>query len=317
MMEWMITLGILFSYIVGTFLNVFWLSVICAIFPIIYTVVFFCMPESPTYLINKNREEEARKSFRFLRGKAFDPTEEIQEIVKEREESSKSSLTLMQAFTRKSSLKALFISFTVIIFQQTSGIFAVLSYTTKIFQSANTDLNIDLQTIIVGTAFTITTFLAILFVDKLGRRLLLLISGTGVTICHIALATYFYLQENNEENVKNLGWLPITALTFFIIFYASGLGPTACVVVGEILPTDIKGKAAGMIMTSSAIIIFLITKFFPSFVETFGSGTTFMVFGVLCVIGTSLIFLFVPETKGKSLMEIQKMLEENLTPWRF
>jgi hypothetical protein len=308
MLEWSASLGIFFTYVVGAFVNVFWLSVICSIFPIIYTVIFLFMPESPTYLINKNREVEARKSFRFLRGKAFDPTDEIQEILKEKEEKSKISLTFLQAFSRKSSMKALSISLLVIIFQQFSGILAVLSYTTKIFQSANTDLNDDLQTIIVGATYSSMLFLATFFIDKCGRRKLMLVSGTGITICHVALAIFFYLQENDEDNVKNLGWLPITALTFFIIFFASGVGPIPCIIIGEILPIDIKGRAAGIIWTSNSFAVFLVTKFFPTLVVALGSGSTFTLFAALCVIGTILVSAFVPETKGKSLFEIQKML---------
>jgi MFS family permease len=144
---------------------------------------------------------------------------------------------------------------------------------------------------------------------------MLLISGTGVTFCHLALAIFFYFQENNEENVKSLGWLPITALTFFIIFYASGLGPVPFAVVGEILPTDIKGKAAGFNMFACSITIFLVTKFFPSLVKLLGSGSTFLLFAVLGAIGTILVFIFVPETKGKTLVEIQKMLEKKFSFW--
>jgi hypothetical protein len=317
MMELSVSLGILFAYIVGTFLNVFWLSVVCLIFPIIYAVIFLFMPESPTYLINKNREEEAIKSFKFLRGKNFDPTEEIQEIRKENNEKSSNTKSFVEAFTRKSSLKALFISLIVMILQQVCGATGIVFYAKKIFQSAKTELNDDLQTIIVGVAFTITTFLAILFIDRLGRRMLLLISGTGITLCHITLATFFYLQESSKENVEKIGWLPIMALTFFIIFYAFGLGPIPFVIVGEILPADIKGKAAAIVMISCELVIFLITKFFPVFVAAFGNGTNFMVFAGLTIMGTLLVFIFVSETKGKSLIEIQEMLEKNFRFCKF
>lgn len=317
MLEWTITFGVLFAYVIGALVNVFWLSVICSVFPIIYTIVFSFMPESPTFLILENREDEARKSFRFLKGQNFDPSEEIMEILKDKDEKEISTSTFLQAITRKSSLKAVFIGLIVIIFQPSSGINAVLSYSTKIFKSANTDLNSDVETIIVGAAFTIMTFLSTLFIDRLGRRKLLMISGIGVSISHIALSTFFYLQENDVESVSSLGWLPITAMSSFIIFYASGLGPIPCVVVGEILSADIKGKAAGFIMTANSIVNFLVAKFFPSLVESLGSGSTFLMFSVLCVVGTLLVFTCVPETKGKSLIEIQKILEENFIFCKF
>jgi len=221
----MVTIGILFVYAVGAGVNVFWLSLICGLIPLVFGVVFFFMPESPTYLVMRERNAEASSSLKWLRGQQYDPAEDIAELQNELEEQKTNNLSLREALSRKSTVRGLIISFGLMFFQQVSGINAVIFYTTDIFRDANTGINEELATILVGVMQVIATFVASLVVDRLGRRLMLLVSDAVMAICTLLMGVYFFMKSNDEQSVSNLGWLPVVALCVFIIFFSIGFGP--------------------------------------------------------------------------------------------
>lgn len=130
----MLTVGILFIYAIGAGLSVFVMSIICGIIPLIFGAIFFFMPETPLYLISKGKSNEAIKSLQFLRGKDYNPQTEINEIEAELAKSKEMKVSLLDAFKRKSSKKAMIISFGLMFFQQMCGINAVIFYTTDIFE---------------------------------------------------------------------------------------------------------------------------------------------------------------------------------------
>lgn len=121
----MVTIGILFVYSAGAGVSVFWLSLICAVIPLIFGVVFLFMPESPTYLVIKDRSQDAAKALQWLRGKNYDSSEEIAELQNEEEERKSHNLSLREAFSRRATIRAMIISFGLMFFQQLCGINAV------------------------------------------------------------------------------------------------------------------------------------------------------------------------------------------------
>jgi MFS family permease len=130
----LIIAGILFVYIIGAITTVFWMNVICSIFPLIFGVFFFFMPESPVYLISKNRIDEAARSIKWLRGRSYNPQDEIEDLKIEifgKQGGVRPSYR--EVFSRPETKESIIIIFGVKIFQQTSGISIVIFYTTSIF----------------------------------------------------------------------------------------------------------------------------------------------------------------------------------------
>lgn len=304
----MITIGILFVYAVGAGVNVFWLSIICGIIPLVFGAIFMFMPESPTYLVMKDNNQGAVKALKWLRGSQYDPAEEIAELQNDNEERRSNAVTFTEAMSRKTTIRGLVVSMGLMFFQQVSGINAVIFYTNDIFGAANTGIKPELATIIIGVMQVVATFVSTVIVDRVGRRILLLISDSVMALCTLALGIYFYLQDDNAENVKNLGWLPILALVVFIICFSLGLGPVPWLMIGELFAPDVKGIGASLNGTLNWVLAFVITKTFVNLTAALGSGGTFWLFSGLSVLGTIFIFFVVPETKGKTLNEIQKML---------
>jgi MFS family permease len=129
----LISLGILYVYVVGAFVPVFWLSIACGIIPIIFAAIFVIMPESPTYLVIKNKNEEAIKSLKWLRGQDYDPTDEIEELKANLSEDMNAKVPFSVAIKERASISALIIGLGLLFFSQMSAINAILFYLNDIF----------------------------------------------------------------------------------------------------------------------------------------------------------------------------------------
>jgi len=193
-------------------------------------------------------------------------------------------------------------------FLQLSGINIVIFYTGFIFNAAHIDLKTELAIILVGVMQVIATFIASMIVDKTGRRVLLLISISIMAVCKILLGVYFYLNDNDASSVENIGWLPVVALCLYIIVFSLGFGPIPWLMVGELFAADIKGVGGSAAGSFSWIFAFVVTKTFSNIQNAIGIGPTFWLLSGFSILGTFFVFFVVPETKGKSLSEIQEML---------
>lgn len=171
----------------------------------------------------KGREDEAVKALRKFRGETFDPTDEIADLQKEEE--SRKSQNARAALEKASSKKAMMIAFGLMFFQQLSGINAVIFYTSTIFADAKIEIKPEIATIIVGVVQVIATCVATVTIDKLGRRLLLIISDSLMALCTLVLAIFYGIRDRNEELVTGAGWISLLALCVFIVAFSLGFGP--------------------------------------------------------------------------------------------
>lgn len=148
-------------------------------------------------------------------------------------------------------------------------------------------------------------------VDKLGRKLLLLISIISMIVCLVLLGVFFFLKDDATTDVSNLGWLPITSLSIYIITFSFGFGPIPWSMIAEVYSNELKPLFSPITGSFNWFLAFLITYFFESLSSAIGIGQTFWLFAGLSVIGVLFVFFRVQETKGKSLIEIQRMLGGN------
>lgn len=321
--------GILLVYIIGSYVSYNWLCIACAIFPVVFFVTFYWMPESPIYLIANGKSQEAENSLSWLRGAKhipdYDIKPELDTIHKLVSQTNKSQTvsndTNNQLFSilklipncllfckTSATAKAVKIVAFLMIFRQMSGINAIIYYTVNIFEEAGTSLSPFTSTIIVGVSQVIFTYLSSVLVERTGRRVLLLLSEITIAICQIVLAVYFYLKQQ-QVNVKSFGWLPLVCITVYIGVFNLGFGPLPWVMMAELVPNKSKSWASGLCVSVNWISVFVITNVFQSMIQHLGPVITFSIFGVLCVIGTIVVALIVPETKGKTREQIQQELK--------
>lgn len=192
-------------------------------------------------------------------------------------------------------------------FQQVSGINAIIFYTMAIFKSAGSTMDPSLCTIIVGVVQVLMTFGSTLLIEKAGRRILLLQSSIVMGICLTIVGIFYHLKEGGSD-VSSIGWLPLVAVVLYIVSFSLGFGPIPWMMMGELFASDVKGIASSIAVMFNWTLVFIVTKTFGLMNEGLGGDVTFWIFAACMVAGTLFVAIFVPETKGKSNAEIQALL---------
>jgi len=297
-----IVLGILCSYTINYGLhnidnNWRWMFATGIIPSVLFFAGLFFIPESPRWLYKAGRKEESLKVLTKIGGESLAKTE-IQEISAslERNVSSVSAGELFKPSVRK----VMLVGFVLAVLVQISGINTIVDYAPKILLAAGVEINNALlQTSLVGFINFIFTFVAIFFIDKLGRRALYLIGSMGMVITLLMLAVSFYL--------KLEGIFTLICILMFIAFFASCIGPVFWTLVSEIFPNRIRGKALAFASFTQWIFNFLVVLLFPHFLASIGGAKTFLFLALMSLLQWLFTYLYVPETKGKSLEEIEKL----------
>ncbi|XP_006617438.1 facilitated trehalose transporter Tret1-like [Apis dorsata] len=290
--------GILLAYIIGAILSYRWFAIAMLIFPLFYIALFVFVPETPVYLIRRNRIDEATRSLTWFRG-GHVPTVE-REILRLQQETnvSEQTIKLSYLFRDRATIKGLFITLGLFAGQQMAGIFIMISYTETIFKMSGSSLSPNDSAIIVGAIQVFGSYLSTILVERAGRRLLLLTSCLGMGICHYTIGVFCYLQ-TLQYDVNQFSWISILALSIFMISYGLGMGPGPYVVSSEILNRDISNLVITMGMFTTWGMAFVIVKLFPTIIDLLGINGCFFLLGSFCLIIFAFVFMIIPETKGQ------------------
>ncbi|XP_026492738.1 facilitated trehalose transporter Tret1-like [Vanessa tameamea] len=299
-------IGILICYVAGKYLDWFELAYLGSALPIPFLLLMFMIPETPRWYISRGRTEEARKALQWLRGANTKIDNEMRDIAlcdaEVKNDSSFKDILSMKY------MKAIFICLGLMLFQQLSGINAVIFYTAKIFQMSGSSVDKHLSTIIVGLVNFISTFLATALIDRTGRKILLYISSVTMTVTLIILGTFLYIRDNLHVDVSKLGWLPLTSIMVYLLGFSLAFGPIPWLMMGEILPAKIRGGAASICTAFNWLCTFIVTKTFYNILVAIGPAGTFWLFGCICFVGLFFVVVCVPETRGKSLEQIENKM---------
>ncbi|WP_430928708.1 sugar porter family MFS transporter [Polaribacter marinivivus] len=338
-----------------------WMLGLEALPAIIYYVGLFIVPRSPRWLMVQNQKEEALA----VMNKIVDEKNaisQINEVEKSISEDAKKEKAKVSDLFKKSMRKVIVIGLVVGVFQQLVGINAVLFYAPMIFEQTGigTDASF-IQAALVGLTNLAFTIIAILAIDKLGRKPLLIIGMAGIAICLFLLsygfnnATYSLSKDAiaklpkeinktqiatlkdkvfdndldfkaaitnalGEENALKYEASIVTAsakmdtililigIIGFVGAFAMSIGPVMWVLFSELFPNKIRGIAISFVGLANIAVSFLVQLLFPWELAKLGNAGTFLLFGIFSVIGFVFIWVKVPETKGKSLEELEEML---------
>lgn len=300
-MQLSITVGIVAAYALGMACSWSVLALFGATSSVMALLLLVFIPETPRYLILKNRRKDALLALAALRGPHTDVEDECRDIEEGFMQESGSSFSYSE-FRKPELSRPLFISVMIMFFQQFSGINAVMFYTVSIFQSAGYK-NSELATVVIGVVQVIATLVACFLMDKMGRKKLLIIAGSTMALTCTTFGYYYYCMSSGTHT--NISWLAITSLIIYIIGFSLGWGPIPMLVMSEIFPAPARGAASGIATFTNWFCAFLITKEFIAFQELFGQAGTFWIFGLCCLFGVMFVSKYLPETKGKSLEDIE------------
>ncbi|SEW34788.1 MFS transporter, sugar porter (SP) family [Chitinophaga sp. YR573] len=260
---------------------------------IIPSLLFFAgalwLPESPRWLVKVGRSEEAGIILEKI-GNAKDALGIIERSMNEK-------LNVGPAFN-KAVLPAVFIGIILAIFQQLCGINVVFNYTPRIFQSIGVSQDGQLlQTVFIGGVNLVFTLLAMVLVDKLGRKPLMLIGAGGLAILYIIVVRML------AAGSANVSWFLLAAIGT----YAMSLAPVTWVLISEIFPNKIRSAATSIAVLSLWAAYFVLVFTFPILFERL-KDSTFYIYAVICVLGFIFIWRNVQETKGKTLEELEDVI---------
>lgn len=213
--------GVLFVFTVGHFSSLLVLNIVCGTIPVLYSLGFLALPESPIVLISQNREDDAKSSLRRLRGANYNTDSEIEALKWQIEDSKVRRKTFVEVFQTKSTKKAFIIIILQFFFFQMSGINVVLFYSTIIFIEAGIDFEPGIASIIVSSVQVFSTFFAIALVDRFGRKTMLSSSSTLMCFGLIGIGTFFTLKDSGTD-VESLSWLPVFSLCVFMVGFSAG-----------------------------------------------------------------------------------------------
>lgn len=293
-----ITVGILLAYFIDYALaasrNWRWMFM-SAVFPALALFVgMIFLPESARWLARQGHRERALESLRRL-GRADEAEAELSEVDGAlHQEREGLGILFKRGFRR-----AVFVGIALAILQSLSGIDTIIFYAPEVltrsgYPSAKAAI---LATVVIGVVNVLITILSMVLIDRLGRRALLLISTAGMAVILGLVGAAFHR--------PSTGIMVFYELVAFVVFFGVGLGPVVWLLISEIYPTEIRGKAMSLATLSNWGADWLITGTFLSLVRVAGPAGTFWIYALIAALTFVLCYAFVPETKGKSLEAIE------------
>lgn len=313
-----ITAGILFSYLInGIYADseYSWrLMMFSGIYPaVILLLGIIVLQDTPRWLISKKRDKEAAEVFQKIEPE-IDIKARIKEIKATLQSEQKGKKNRLQF--QKWMLMPIFVGVGMMFAQICTGINTVIYYTTTIFKVSGFSENSAAiyATIGVGIVNFLMTGIAIVFTDRLGRKPLLYAGTIGMMLSMLCLGMAF----NYADTLgKNLRYVATASVMVYIACFAFSLGPVTWIMVSEILPLRIRGLAMSICTVSNFFFNFIIVLSFPVLLQHIGEAHTFWIYAGICFVSLFFFHFYVPETKGRSLEEIERNWQQGISARNF
>ncbi len=275
-----------------------WMFAVTAIPSMLFLAATFLVPESPRWLAAKGRNRQALRVLERLGGRAY-----AEQVLEDFAAASRSepNNSLFAELSSPGMAKVLLLGVALAVLQQWCGINVIFNYAQEIFAAAGYQISgILFNIVITGAVSLVFTLLAMAAVDRYGRRFLLLAGVSGLALIYTVLGAFYRLHLQ--------GILMLVLVLAAIACYTMSLAPVVWVVIAEIFPNRIRSSAMSIAVTALWTACFVLTYTFPSLNAALGTAGTFWTYGVICLAGLLFIYFRLPETKGKSLEEIETSL---------
>jgi sugar porter (SP) family MFS transporter len=272
-----------------------WMFAAVAVPSLVFLIGALAVPESPRWLLGHSVKESARRTLARIGGEAYADIQ-IREIERSLENQP---AVHWRELMHPRLLRLLAIGILLAILQQWSGINVIFNYAEEIYRAAGYGVSdILFNIVITGTINLVFTLISLGFVDRFGRRVLMLGGCAGIALSHVLLGFAY------ANGMKGLPVLIVTLGT--IAFYAMSLAPITWVLIAEIFPNRIRGVAVSVAVSALWIACFLVTFTFPLLNRLLGSAGTFWLYSAICAGGFVFVRLSITETRGKTLEEIER-----------
>ncbi|VAI10612.1 unnamed protein product [Triticum turgidum subsp. durum] len=301
-----VTTGMMLAYVLGMFVSWRMLALIGTLPCTILIPGLFFIPESPRWLAKMNKMDDFEASLQVLRGSETDITSEVNDIKIAVASANKRTAIRFQELNQKKFRMPLILGIGLLVLQQLSGISAILSYAGSIFKAAGLT-NGNLAACGLGAIMVLATGITTWLLDRAGRRILLIISSAGMTLSLLVVAVIFFLKDNvpqDSDMYYILSMIAVLAIVACVITFSFGMGAIPWVIMSEILPVSIKSLAGSFATLANWLTSFGITMT-ANLLLSWSAGGTFVCYTLVSAFTLVFIILWVPETKGRTLEEIQ------------
>ena len=317
LVQFNIVLGILVAYLSNYIIDLIvhdqeiawrWMLGVMVVPSVLFLVFLMTVPETPRWLMAKGHEEKAIAISRRLCNTVEESDEQIQEI-RDQLASAGSQATLSQFFTRRY-FKVIALAFFIAMFNQLSGINAILYYAPEVMKQAGADDNAALlMSVAVGLMNLIATMAALTVIDRIGRRSLMIVGSIGYLVSMGFLTAVMFMFQGHFNSTSST--LVLIGLLVFIAAHAFGQGSVIWVFISEIFPTRVRGLGQSLGSLTHWVFAAITTYAFPPIIGAWGGGWAFSIF-LVCMFGQLVwVLTKMPETKGIPLEEMEDKLGLN------
>ncbi|XP_072383310.1 trehalose transporter 1-like protein [Diabrotica undecimpunctata] len=312
LMSAFIPIGQLYTYLIGPVFSYTVFTILTAVPMIPFLVMFFFAPESPVYSLEHGNKEECSRALKKLRSNKTETEldNDLRKISKALETTNKTEgNSVGKLFGTKEGRVGMLLSLLPLFVQYFSGVPVLMMLMAPIFNNSGSFISGSTIGVCVGVVKIILFTTTSLIVERFGRRPLLLISAGGAALPVSLLGLYFYLKQMNSPFVYQYPWIPLVCVLTFVSFYSIGLGPIPITVMGEMFSADTRSTGCAIVTTISSMALTIYVSAYPILAELVGTHWCMWMFGTCCFGGALLIYFLLPETKGKSVVEIQEILK--------
>ncbi|KAL1375367.1 hypothetical protein pipiens_004681 [Culex pipiens pipiens] len=298
-----VSFGVLISHLFGTFLHWKIAALCCSFFMVVSYVFVVFRPESPPRLISKGRSSEAEEAFSWLRGDDTEAIKEFNDMVSEYSigDSLKTKPTFLQNLSKPEFYRPLTILLIFFFVSQFAGVHIVSFYSVSIIHSIlGSNMNEYLAMIIVDIVRVIASLIPCVLLKVTRRRPLAMWSGCGTTISLAGLSIFLHFRIPQQ-----LTWISLVFLLSYIVFINIGLFPLPWCMAGETFPQVTREIGSAMTTSFNFLSFFVVIKTGPLLFDSVGTDGAFMIYGGISLVGTLVLYAILPETKDRTLQEIE------------
>lgn len=310
-----VSLGVFLVHTLGWFCTWQTTAVISGICPFISYILVGQVPESPSWLLSQNRTDEAAAAFKWFRGHDPEAVAEFKSMVEgQKFQEAKGNLTnysiyswtrMKESFSTHTFLQPLFILLVFFGTMQGTGINVIIFYSVTIVEQVFGDgINKYVATFITDLLRLAVSIMACVIIRRVGRRSLLTYSGIATALSLFALSLYLFLV-NEYVELKTMPWIPLVILLAYVAAVTIGMNPLPWCVVGELFATEHRALGSALVTQFNFISMFASVKSSPFLFEHYGIGNAFLIYGIITVCGMVYLLMYLPETRNRSLLEIE------------
>lgn len=307
-----VSIGVLIVYSLGSIMPWQVVSILCAVTSILSFLLVNLTPESPSWLASKGRITDAGKSLMWLRRRTSLADKELAEILNTLGTGAETGCEpRLKDFTEPAVWKPFLILVCFFILQVSSGIYIILYYAVNFFQVAGSTLDNNVASIIVALLRLIMSITGSIFIQHLNRRTMAMTSAVLMCASMAACGSYEFAYGALKINDRPYSWVPLVCILFNVSVSMVGMVPLPWMMIGELFPLKVRGIMGGVVPSLGYFFIFVTVKICPCLMQMLKINQIMWLFAGAAGLAAFFIAAFVPETRGKTLLQIEQLFSSS------